>query len=133
MERGSIQFVRNTNGTISVKIELVDGNVWMTKHEIARLFEVFVPAVTANLRVIFKNKDMFEHQVTRNIRTTNDKGETYGYDLYNIDVIIALAFRMKGGYCRLFREWLREQVKRSIVENRQQPIIIQLGNNTFLS
>ena len=38
---------------VSVKIE--NGNVWMTKHELARLFGVFVQTIDANVRSIFKS------------------------------------------------------------------------------
>ena len=39
---------------VSVKIE--NGNVWMTKHELARLFGVFVQTIDANVRSIFKSR-----------------------------------------------------------------------------
>ena len=124
MERGKISIEYNASGSIKVVIETAGGTVWLTKNEIARLFDVFVPAISANLRVIFKNKELFETEVTR-----------YHNEVmyYNLDVVISLAFRMKGGFCRAFREWLREQAKRPIVESRQQPIIIQFGKSNFLA
>lgn len=119
MKRGTISISAN-----KVFIELIDGTVWLTKNEIARLFDVFVPTISANLRVIFNNKELFETEVTR-----------YHNEVmyYNIDVVISLAFRMKGGYCRLFREWVREQIKQPITDNRRMPIVIQLGNTAILS
>lgn len=123
MERGKISIEHNESGSVKVMIETVGGTVWLTKNEIARLFDVFVPTVSGNLRVIFKNKELFETEVTR-----------YHNEVmyYNLDVVISLAFRMKGGFCRAFREWLREQAKRPIIESRQQPIVIQLSNSTFI-
>ena len=41
MDRGKISFNHNANGSISVKIELSGGTVWVTKSEIANLLEVF--------------------------------------------------------------------------------------------
>lgn len=125
MERGKINIDHILlTGTISVQIELIDGTVWLTKHEIARMFNVLVPMVTVNLKVIFNTKELFEHEVTH-----------YHNEVmfYNLDVIISLAFRMKGGFCRSFREWIREQAKRPIIQSRQQPIIIQLGKSLILS
>lgn len=125
MERGEMSIKHNLQtGAISVRIKLAHGTVWLTKNEIARMFDVLVPAVSANLRVIFKNKELFETEVTR-----------YHNEVmyYNLDVVISLAFRIKGGFCRAFREWLREQTKRPIIESRQQPIILQLGKSNFLA
>ena len=79
--------------------------------------------VSANLRVIFKNKELYEADVTRYHNEV-----TY----YNLDVVIALAFRCKGHICRLFRQWLRDQVKQPLIKE-PQPLIIQIGNSSFLS
>lgn len=118
MERGKISFNHNANDSISVQIELSGGTVWVTKSEIANLLEVFTPAISANLREIFKSKELFETEVTRYHNGTM---------FYNLDVIIALAFRCKSPICHRFREWLREQAKRPIIESRKQSIILQFG------
>lgn len=128
MKRGTISINEN-----KVFIELVDGTVWVTKTEIAKLLGVFAQTVSTNLREIFKSKELFEHEVTCIHNYTNDKGVNCTIEFYNLDVIIALSFRMKGDYCRLFREWVREQIKRPITENRKTPIVIQFGDATFLS
>lgn len=128
MKRGTISINEN-----KVFIELVDGTVWVTKTEIAKLLGVFAQTVSTNLREIFKNKELFEHEVTCIHNYTNDKGVNCKIEFYNLDVIIALSFRMKGDYCRLFREWVREQIKQSITDNRRMPIVIQLGNTAILS
>ena len=47
---------------VSVKIE--NGNVWMTKHELARLFGVFVQTIDANVRSIFKSRLLYDGDVT---------------------------------------------------------------------
>ena len=38
----------NRHPTVSVKLE--NGNVWLTKHELARLFGVFIQTIDANMR-----------------------------------------------------------------------------------
>ena len=43
----------NRHPTVSVKLE--NGNVWLTKHELARLFGVFIQTIDANMRSIFKS------------------------------------------------------------------------------
>ena len=46
-------------GTITIEYNTVtvtpgaDGDVWLTPSEIARMFEVFVPAITSNIRAIY--------------------------------------------------------------------------------
>lgn len=83
---------------VSVKIE--NGNVWMTKHELARLFGVFVQTIDANVRSIFKSRLLYDGDVT--ITEKQDKSiVTY----YNLEAIIFLSFRINTYCTKLFREW----------------------------
>ena len=131
MGRGKFAIEVNDAGNISVNIELMNGTVWLTKHEIASQFRVFVPAVTANLRTIFKSRELFEADVVKLHSFTRKNGETTSIDLYNLDVIIALSFRMNGAICKKFRIWVKEKIKQPIVQYHKMPMIIQL-RNTFL-
>ena len=73
---------------VSVKIE--NGNVWMTKHVLARLFGVFVQTIDANVRSIFKSRLLYDGDVT--ITEKQDKSiVTY----YNLEAIIFLSFRIQ--------------------------------------
>lgn len=65
MERGSITIQRqNSKEQLSVTIQLADGNVWMTKHEIADLFDVYIQTITSNLKGLFLSKELIENEVT---------------------------------------------------------------------
>lgn len=128
MERGKIEIIQNpANGTMSVKFELTKGTIWLTKYELADLFNVYPITISSNIDKIFKENELFETEVTLISNTIGRNGKYIEY--YNLDVLIALSFRLKGAVCRMFREWIREQVKRPIIENSQANIFIQLGNN----
>ena len=109
---------------ISVHIEAgEDGNVWLSKAEIAQVFEVFYAAVSANIRVMMKSGDLCENRHYR-----NKKGQECSNDLFNLEAAIALGFRMKGYKCQLFRQWVARQL--SIVNNQNQmAFIIQMCNS----
>ena len=82
---------------VSVKIE--NGNVWMTKHELARLFGVFVQTIDANVRSIFKSRLLYDGDVTITEKQ-NKSIVTY----YNLEAIIFLSFRINTYCTKLFRE-----------------------------
>ena len=129
MKRGkmTIDYNLETN-RVSVHIELVDGTVWLTKSEICELFGVYNSAVSAGLRIIYQEDEAFYMANRKEIRykTTSSIVE---HTSYNLDIILLLAFRMRGGNCHLFRQWFKEQVKRPIVESSKQTIIIHLNPN----
>jgi hypothetical protein len=77
----------------------------MTQHEIAGLFGVFVSAVGANIRSIFKSEILDERRMRRTIKHRNGNETT----LYNLEMITALAFRLTSRNADIFRRWIVEQ------------------------
>lgn len=98
MERGTITI---ENDTVIVK-PAPDGSVWLTQSEIARLFDVFVAAVSANIRAIYKSGALKDYETQWN-RSTPNGGFT---ELYNMEMIAALAFRVRSHNSQVFRRWL---------------------------
>lgn len=99
MKRGSITIQRqNSEEQLSVTIQLADDTVWMTKHEIADLFDVYIQTVTSNLKSLFLSQELTESEVTLIHKYKNKNGLEYSTTFYNLEVIIALSFRMKRGY-----------------------------------
>lgn len=119
--------------SISVNIELANGTVWLSKNQIADLFGVYISAVTMNLRSIRKEDEAFLQTNSQYCSYISASGESVSRTLFNLDIIILLAFKIRGGNSHLFRQWLREQAKRPIIESHQNPIIIQIGKSNFLA
>lgn len=106
-------------GTITIEYNTVtiipgpDGDVWLTPSEIARLFEVFVPAITGNIRAIYKHGALRPSQ-SSNLPTAHAA-------LYNMEMISALAFRVDTPRSAAFRRWLiRRPDSRMLVVNLSQ-------------
>lgn len=93
-----------------VTIRPVEGNIWLTQHQIARLFEVFVSAVGSNIRSILKNEILREEEVCRHQYTENGSRFT----LYNLEMITALAFRLRSRPAQQFRQWIIGQAVTSV-------------------
>jgi hypothetical protein len=55
MEQGYIQIKENSENQLIVEAKLVNCTLWVTKHQIADLFNVFVNTIGNNLRSIFKS------------------------------------------------------------------------------
>ncbi len=119
--------------SITVNIELADGTVWLSKNQIADMFGVYISAVTMNLKSIRKEDEAFLRANSQYCSYTTASGESVDRTLFNLDIIILLAFKIRGGNSHLFRQWLREQAKRPIIENPRQPIFIQLSSATIRS
>lgn len=132
MKRGAIT-IRNTDSmSIQVSIELSeDGTIWMTKNEIASLFDVYRSSVTANLKSIFKSGGLFEKVAKKDIPQTLDNGQKFIVEYFNLEVILALCYRIDSPICTLFRQWVAKQVSASC--KKHSPIIVHLGIATTRS
>lgn len=129
MERGKmdIHFSESLQ-ELFVHIQLSeDGTVWLTKEEIADLFDVYIQTVRAGLKVLFQRGVLFETKVMRLHRFINAKSRACSLELYNLDAVIALGFYMEGGICRSFRQWVYNRIKQPENNNTApRPLIIQL-------
>jgi hypothetical protein len=89
----------------SVFILPFNGEIWMTVAQIADLFGVFTSAITANIKSIFKNGILDESEVCH-AYSTSDR-ITY---LYNLEMIIALSYRLRSRKAGFFREWVHDRI-----------------------
>ena len=130
MKWGTIT-IRNTNSdNIQVYIELSeDGTVWMTKNEIASLFNVYHSSVEANLKFLFKSDGFLEKTVKNEVLQTLGNGQKCIVEYFNLEVIIALSYRLNSYPCIHFRQWVAKQVVLSC--KKSSPIIVQLGTATL--
>lgn len=80
--------------------------VWMTQFEIADLFGVFSCDIRKAIRVIYKNKELNEAETMRYIR----QPDGISYDVYNFEMIIAIAFKICSKGTLLFRRFVINEI-----------------------
>ncbi|EIY57309.1 hypothetical protein KSZ28_17380 [Bacteroides salyersiae] len=80
--------------------------VWMTKFEIADLFGVFSCDIRKAIRAIYKNKELNEAETMRYIR----QPDGISYDVYNFEMIIAIAFKICSKGTLLFRRFVINEI-----------------------
>lgn len=70
-------------------VNIPDGNIWMSFAELMVLFDVAAPTLKAAIRAIHKSGVIAEHSQHCEVMPY-----TYWATLYNMDMIVALAFRI---------------------------------------
>lgn len=91
------------NGRVSIRP--ATNGVWLTQSQIADLFGVFTAAVSANIRAIRKSGVLHEEHVCR--RTRCRDGNIV--ERYSLEMVAALAFRLKSENTEVFRRWIVER------------------------
>lgn len=100
METGKI--ILSENG---VSIYPVNGTVWLSQYQIAHFFGAFVSTIGSNIRSIFKTSLLNREEVMRELE--GDVGTIS--ELYNLEMITALAFRIRTEQTEIFRAWILER------------------------
>ena len=80
--------------------------VWMTQFEIADLFGVFSCDIRKAIRAIYKNKELNEAETMRYIR----QPDGISYDVYSLEMIIAIAFRICSKESFQFRRFVINEI-----------------------
>jgi len=107
---------------IEDKAVSVTGNdVWMTAGEIAGLFHTGVPAVNAAIKAILKADVLSDYEVCRYIQLENG---LYA-DVYSLEIIIPIAFRLNTYCTHVFRTWL---VGKALSKEKRQAYVMFLQN-----
>jgi hypothetical protein len=119
MERGKLYI--NENG---VKFIPVNGNVWLSEWQIADLFGVTTSKISSNIRSLFKSAILQENKVSYCYRYTNGNW----VDLYNLDMITALSYRIHSRNANIFRSWLMKRVY-----NKQSSVMQRLTDERKIS
>lgn len=89
--------------------------VWMSEAEIVELFGTTVGTVHAGIKAIFKENVLHGYEVCRYVRLENGNG----VDMYNLEMVVALAFRIRSqGATKL-----REYILRTLGAVNKQPAI----------
>ena len=105
-----------------------DGTVWMTVEEIASMYHVTAASIERHIEKLLseckldKRKMRTEQSIVRN-------GRRYVVEYYNLDMIIALSYRIGTPCSKAFRRWITEQVIRAIRTKSTIPIVLQIHSH----
>ena len=113
MQTGNIKISFEDGKTPLVEIQLVNSNLWLTKNELARFFGVFVQKISAELNNIFKNNLLNEWDCIHYNRYI-DKGLEKQTALYNLDVLMFLAYRIDSFEAKVFRKFVKSTLHRHL-------------------
>lgn len=124
MNRGIITI--SETGTVTIPT----APVWMTQFEIADLFGVFSCCIRKMIRSIYKNKELVEADTMKYVK----QPDGISYDVYNLEMIVAVAFRICSRESISFRRFVISEI---CAIKREAPITLLVsygrGNNLWYS
>ena len=101
---------------IKVEVILEEENVWLTQEQISKLYNKAKSTINEHIKNIFDENELNRNAVVRNFRTTAKDGKSYNVNYYNLEMIIAIGFRVKSNQGTKFRIWANEKLKEYLVK-----------------
>ena len=104
------------DGTTKIDVKLEEETLWLTQTQMCELYQTSKSNVSEHIKHIFEEGELDKDSVVRNFRTTAADGKEYMVSHYNLDMIIALGYRVRSLIATRFRQWATERLKEYIVK-----------------
>ena len=104
------------DGKTKIDVKLEEDTLWLTQAQMCELYQTSKSNVSEHIKHIFEEDELNEESVVRKFRTTAADGKEYLVSHYNLDMIIALGYRVRSIIATRFRQWATERLKEYIVK-----------------
>lgn len=111
MENNDLIIYKNDEGNIIVDAIYKDETLWLSQKGMSKVFEVGVPAISKHLKNIFKENELIKNSVVSKMEITAEDGKKYNTEVYNLDAIIAVGYRINSKKATEFRIWATKVLK----------------------
>ncbi|MDY2664198.1 MAG: virulence RhuM family protein [Dialister sp.] len=104
--------VGDQQGSIEMRYE--DENIWLTQKMMATLYDVDVRTINEHIKKIYSDSELEEDATIRNFRIVQTEGSrqvTRDIKHYNLQMIIAVGFKVNSERAVQFRKWVNQIAK----------------------
>jgi hypothetical protein len=118
MENNNIVIYENQNG-VQVEVKLEQETVWLTQAQIIALFQSSKANISEHIKRIIGDEELDEVSTVRNFRTVQTEGSrTVSRDMahYNLDMVIAVGYRVNSKAATAFRRWATGVLKQYMIQ-----------------
>jgi len=119
MDKGEIVLYQ-PNDTVLVEVRLEKETIWLTQKAIAELFGVHTPAINKHIKNIYEEGELAENTTISKMETVVNRGfrgeVLEMIDFYNLDMIIAVGYRVNSARATQFRIWATQILRDYILK-----------------
>ena len=90
------------------ELTIPSGEIWMSESEMVDLFGVFIPKLRKTIKALYKEELVKPYEAERTIK----KRDNLYVTVYNMEIVLLLAFRLNSYQARAVRRELMERISR---------------------
>ena len=96
------------DGKAHVRLQIKDNDAWLNTSQMAELFDVGAPAINHHIREVLKQGELDE---AKSKKLLQQPGKDRKTKHYNLDMILAVGYRVRGPRGSQFRKWATEVLR----------------------
>lgn len=114
-KKGEIVIYKSPTGP-EIQVKLEKDTVWLDAHLIAQLFDVNRPAIVKHINNIYKTGELDKESTCSILEQVAADGKIRKMNLYNLDMIISVGYRVNSQRATQFRIWATKTLKEHLVK-----------------
>ena len=106
----NILIYQDDNGITKVNVRFSDEDVWLTQAQLAEIYDTTQENISIHIKNIYKDAELQEDRTYKDFLLVSQEGKRNvqrNIAHYNLDVIIALGYRVQSQVATRFRRWAR--------------------------
>jgi hypothetical protein len=112
----SIILYQTEDGRTRIRCRFEDETIWLTQKLMAELFQKDVRTINEHIQNVLSEGELAEESVVRKFRITAADGKRYDTQHYNLEVVIAVGYRVKSARGTQFRQWATARLNEYLVK-----------------
>lgn len=115
---GEVVLYKTADGKTAIDVRLAGETVWLAQAQIAELFGVNVPAVSKHIKNIFAARELIPKATVSKMEIVRMEGKrrvNRNVEVYNLDMIISVGYRVNSSRATRFRIWATRTLKDHLV------------------
>lgn len=114
--KGEILFYTTNDENINIGVLFSEESVWLTQAQMVELFQTSKQNISLHINNIFKEEELESDAVVKEYLTTASDGKKYKTNYYNLDMIIAVGYRVRSKQGTQFRKWATKTLREFIIK-----------------
>jgi len=104
------------DGRTQLHLRVEGDSIWLSQLEIAELFQTTKQNVSLHAKNIFEDRELRQDSVVKESLKTAADGKNYRTKLYNLDLILAIGYRVRSSRGVQFRQWASTHLKEFLLK-----------------
>lgn len=114
--QSDILIYQTEDGRTRIDVRLENETVWLSQAAMAELFQTTKQNISLHIRNILQEGELDEGEVVKKYLTTAADAKSYQVKHYNLEMILAVGYRVKSHRGTQFRRWATERLREYLVK-----------------